>query len=133
MLLATLVAVGPCCRRAMPRTSTISGGVIFGSSSTPTAVANDLGSQAVAPARQLLADYLGPALVFLGLFGFAALAAAAPRYSRTPSRVLAAGTVLAWCALMYVGSRTSLDGFPARFERDVGAPLSITAAFGALP
>ena len=46
--------------------------------------------------------------------------------------MLAAGTVLAWCALMYVGSRTSLDGFPARFERDLGAPLSITAAFGAV-
>jgi hypothetical protein len=32
---------------------------------------------------------------------------------------------------MYAGSRTSLNGFPTRFERDVGAPLFITAAFGA--
>jgi len=32
--------------------------------------------------------------------------------------------------LMYLGSRTSLDGFPQRFERDLGAPLSVVAAFG---
>jgi hypothetical protein len=31
---------------------------------------------------------------------------------------------------MYIGSRTSADGFPQRFERDLGAPLSVTAAFG---
>jgi hypothetical protein len=105
------------------------GGVIFGSSNNSSAVANDLGGQSVFPARHLLTE-LGPALVWLGLFGLAALAAVA-RYFRTPPRVLAAGTMLAWCALMYVGSRTTLDGFPVRFERDLGAPLSITAAFGA--
>jgi hypothetical protein len=106
-------------------------GIISGSSNTSTAVANDVGSQAVLPAAHLLTE-LGPALVWLGLFGLAALAAAAASaYFRTPPRVLAAGTVLAWCAVMYIGSRTSLDGFPQRFERDLGAPLSITAAFGA--
>jgi hypothetical protein len=31
---------------------------------------------------------------------------------------------------MYVGSRTAADGFPQRFERDLGAPLSVVAAFG---
>jgi hypothetical protein len=106
-------------------------GIISGSSNTSTAVANDVGSQAAPAASHLLIE-LGPALVWLGLFGVAALAAAAAtRYFRTPPQVLAAGTVLAWCALMYVGSRTSLDGFPQRFERDLGAPLSVTAAFGA--
>lgn len=105
------------------------GGVIFGSKNNSSAVANDLGSQPVPPAAHLLTD-LGPALVLLGLFGLGALAAAA-RSFRTPPRVLAVGTILAWCALMYVGSRTTLDGFPDRFERHLGAPLSITAAFGA--
>ena len=105
------------------------GGVISGSSNTSAAVANDVGSQAVPPAGDVLTE-LGPALFCLGLFGLAALAAAA-RYFRTPPRVLAAGTMLAWCALLYVGSRTSVDGFPSRFERDLGVPLSITAAFGA--
>jgi hypothetical protein len=105
------------------------GGVISGSSKSSSSVANDLGTQAVPPAGQVLTD-LGPALVLLGLFGLGALAAAA-RSFRTPPRVLAVGTILAWCALMYVGSRTTLDGFPDRFERHLGAPLSIMAAFGA--
>jgi hypothetical protein len=105
------------------------GGIISGSSHTSTAVANDLGSQPVPPAGHLLTE-LGPALVWLGLFGLAALAVTA-RHFRAPPQVLAAGTIVGWCLLMYAGSRTSLNGFPTRFERDVGAPLSITAAFGA--
>jgi hypothetical protein len=44
--------------------------------------------------------------------------------------VLTVATVVGWCVLMYLGSRTSLDGFPQRFERDLGAPLSVVAAFG---
>ena len=44
--------------------------------------------------------------------------------------MLAAVTVLLWCVVMYVGSRTAADGFPQRFERDLGAPLSVVAAFG---
>jgi hypothetical protein len=39
-------------------------------------------------------------------------------------------TVLGWCVIMYLGSRTAADGFPQRFERDLGAPLAVTAAFG---
>lgn len=105
-------------------------GVLSGRSNTSTAVSNDLGSQAASPAAHLLTE-LGPALVWLGLFGFAALAVLAVRYFRAPPQVLAAGTVLAWCVLMYLGSRTALDGFPTRFERDLGAPLAITSAFGA--
>jgi hypothetical protein len=44
--------------------------------------------------------------------------------------VLTVATVVGWCVLMYLGSRTSLDGFPQRFERDLGAPLSVIAVFG---
>src|SRR5581483_11309326 len=82
-------------------------GVLSGRSNTSTAVSNDLGSQAASPAAHLLSE-LGPALVWLGLFGFAALALLAVRYFRAPPQVLAAGTVLAWCVLMYLGSRTAL-------------------------
>ena len=39
-------------------------------------------------------------------------------------------TVAAWCLAMYAGSRTAADGFPQRFERDLGAALSVTAALG---
>jgi len=36
-----------------------------------------------------------------------------------------------WCLLMYAGSRTAVDGFPVRFESDLGAPLSVAGALGA--
>jgi hypothetical protein len=104
-------------------------GIISGSSSTSHSVAIVLGTQSVPAASHLLTE-LGPALVWLSLFGFAALAAAV-RYLRTPPQVLTVLTVLGWCAVMYAGSRTSADGFPTRFERDLGAPLSVMAAFGA--
>ena len=104
-------------------------GIISGSSSTSHSVAIVLGTQPVPGASHLLTE-LGPALVWLSLFGFAALAAAV-RYLRTPPQVLTVLTVLGWCAVMYAGSRTAADGFPTRFERDLGAPLSVMAAFGA--
>ena len=56
------------------------------------------------------------------------LAAATVRFLRQPGQVAAALTLLAWCAVMYAGSRTALDGFPQRYERDVGAPLTILGA-----
>jgi hypothetical protein len=37
-------------------------------------------------------------------------------------------TLLLWCLLMYLGSRTAADGFPQRFERDIGAALSVVGA-----
>jgi hypothetical protein len=45
--------------------------------------------------------------------------------------VLAALTLVLWCVLMYAGSRTAADGFPQRFERDLGGPLSVVGALGA--
>jgi hypothetical protein len=103
-------------------------GLVTGHSSSSTAVSIALGSQPAPPPRHLLAQ-LGPGLVWLGLFGAAALAMAI-RYLARPAQVAAAVTVLLWCAAMYVGSRTAADGFPERFERDLGAPLAVVAAFG---
>ncbi len=103
-------------------------GLVTGHSSTSTAVSLTLGSQS-APAPRHLLVALGPALVWLGLFGAGAVAMGV-RYLARPTQVLAAVTVLLWCAVMYVGSRTAADGFPQRFERDLGAPLSVVAAFG---
>lgn len=105
------------------------GEILTGSSATSAAVTSDLGTQSAPAAAHLLTE-LGPAIVWLGIFGIAALAAGI-RYLRTPTQVLAAMTVLGWCALMYLGSRTALDGFPQRFERDLGAPLCIAGALGA--
>jgi hypothetical protein len=103
-------------------------GLVAGHSSTSTAVSLTLGSQS-APAPRHLLTALGPALVWLGLFGAGAVAMSV-RYLARPTQVLAAVTVLLWCVVMYVGSRTAADGFPQRFERDLGAPLSVVAAFG---
>ncbi|HXZ73771.1 MAG TPA: hypothetical protein VEH31_23270, partial [Streptosporangiaceae bacterium] len=96
-------------------------GLITGHSSTSTAVSLTLGSQPVPAPRHLLVA-LGPALVWLGLFGAGALAMGIRRLAR-PAQVAAAATVLLWSVAMYVGSRTAADGFPQRFERDLGAPL----------
>jgi hypothetical protein len=103
-------------------------GLVTGHSSTSTAVSLTLGSQPAPSPRHLLVA-LGPALVWLGLFGAGAVAMSV-RYLARPTQVLAAVTVLLWCVVMYVGSRTAADGFPQRFERDLGAPLSVVAAFG---
>ncbi|MEP7023989.1 MAG: hypothetical protein ABJB47_09310 [Actinomycetota bacterium] len=99
-----------------------------GASSTSAAVSVALGSQPV-PGISDLVPALSPPVVWLGLLGVAALAAGL-RYLRHPAQVLAALTMLLWCALMYLGSRTAADGFPQRFEHDLGAPLAVVGAFG---
>ena len=104
------------------------GGILGGKSSTGGAVSIVLGSQAPASQGALLKE-LGPPIVWFGILGVAALAVSL-RWLRRPAQVLTAATVVAWCVLMYLGSRTSLDGFPQRFERDLGAPLAVMAAFG---
>jgi hypothetical protein len=128
ILLLTLVAVAALSACYAAYTYNL-GEILTGSSATSAAVTSDLGTQSAPAAAHLLTE-LGPAIVWLGIFGIAALAAGI-RYLRTPARVLAAITVLGWCAVMYLGSRTALDGFPQRFERDLGACLCIAGALGA--
>src|SRR5262249_52295959 len=83
----------------------------------------DVGSQSVLPARDLL-SWVGSPVIWLGVLGFGVLAASV-RFLRRPGQVACALTLLTWGAVMYLGSRTTVDGFPQRFERDVGAPLTI--------
>jgi hypothetical protein len=103
------------------------GNVLSKHASTRSTVALDVGSQSVLRASDLL-SWVGSPIIWLGVLGFAALAAATVRFLRQPAQVAAALTLLAWCAVMYAGSRTALDGFPQRYERDVGAPLTILGA-----
>jgi hypothetical protein len=42
-------------------------------------------------------------------------------------QALAYLTLLLWAVLLFAGSRTSLSGFPQRFERDLGIPLAVLA------
>jgi hypothetical protein len=95
---------------------------------TSSAVSIVLGSQA-APGPGGVLKELGSPIVWFGLIGVAALAAGLRNLAK-PAQVLAVVTILGWFLIMYLGSRTAVDGFPQRFQRDLGAPLSVTAAFG---
>jgi len=100
-----------------------------GASGTSTAVSIALGSQPVLSVPHVLTA-LSSSVVWLGVLGLAALVAGI-RYLRQPGQVLAALTLVLWCGLMYAGSRTAADGFPQRFERDLGGALSVLGALGA--
>jgi hypothetical protein len=104
------------------------GTLLTGSPVAAAVATSDIGTQRPHRPAYLLTA-LGPAIVWLGVFGLAALLAGL-RYLRAPSQVLAVLTVLMWCVMMYAGSRTSADGFPWRFERDAGAPLVVAGTFG---
>jgi hypothetical protein len=67
-------------------------------------------------------------VVWLGLLGVLLVVGDLVRGRlRTPQR-LAYLTLLLWALLLFAGSRTSLSGFPQRFERDLGLPLAVLAA-----
>jgi len=100
-----------------------------GGSGTSKAVSIALGSQPVLGVSHVLAE-LSSTVVWLGVFGFVVLLAGF-RYLRQPGQVLAALTLVLWCGLMFAGSRTAADGFPQRFERDLGGPLCVLGALGA--
>jgi hypothetical protein len=101
---------------------------VAGHSASSAAVSQVLGSQSV-PAPLHLFSALAAPIIWLGVFGLALLVLTL-RYERRPAPVLATVTVVAWCLVMYAGSRTAADGFPQRFERDLGAALSVVAALG---
>jgi hypothetical protein len=92
------------------------------------AVSMVLGSQAAPSAGHLLSE-LSPPVVLLGVLG-AALLATSLRREHRPAQILAGVMILLWCLVMYVGSRTAADGFPQRFERDLGAALSVVGGLG---
>ncbi|MDR0346373.1 MAG: hypothetical protein LBI49_25295 [Nocardiopsaceae bacterium] len=97
-------------------------------SASSAAVSMVLGSQPPPPAIHLLKELAAP-VIWLGVLGVVLMAMRVrPRLS--PPQACAAALILLWCVLMYVGSRTAADGFPFRFERDLGAALSVTGALG---
>lgn len=102
--------------------------ILSGHASSTATASQDLGTQA-APSPWHVVGELSSPVIWLGLFGVVLLLVGLRHIAR-PEQVLGAATLLIWCGLMYIGSRTALDGFPQRFERDLGAPLSVTAALG---
>jgi hypothetical protein len=106
------------------------GGLLGDSEASPTQVAVNMTIGTQVPYR---IDYLIVAIVsqpvaWLGLLG-AALLVGDKRCWASKQRALAYLTLLVWAVLMFVGSRTSLSGFPQRFGRDLGVPLALLAAF----
>jgi hypothetical protein len=91
------------------------------------AITTAIGSQEPLSLGHLM-EMTSQPVVWLALLGAGLVAGDLLRgRSGTPQR-LAYLTLLLWAVLLFVGSRTSLSGFPQRFERDLGIPLAILAA-----
>lgn len=95
------------------------------------AISMAIGTQKPLSLSHFLSITSQPALWF-GLLGALLLLAgdsAVARPSRSLAYSLSRTTLLVWTSLLFVGSRTALSGFPERFERDLGIPLSVLAGF----
>ncbi len=85
------------------------------------------GSQPAYGLGTLVGAILSQPVAWLGLLGTALLLAAPAGRTNMP-QILVRATLLSWTLLLFAGSRTSLSGFPQRFGRDLGVPLSLLAA-----
>ncbi|MDP9379405.1 MAG: DUF1616 domain-containing protein [Chloroflexota bacterium] len=97
-----------------------------GTTDTANHAAMAIGTQQPRSAELVLA-HISTAVVWFGLLGVLLLAPVL-RGLRSINR-LAVILLIAWVLLFFAASRTSLSGFPIRFTRDLGVPLSITAGF----
>ena len=68
-------------------------------------------------------------MAWLGLLGALLVVGDLLRRRAGVVQTLAYLTLLLWVVLLFAGSRTPLSGFPDRFERDLGIPLAVLAAF----
>jgi hypothetical protein len=93
-----------------------------------TAVAIAIGSQEPLGLDHLLTTTTQP-VAWLGLLGTLLVVMEVLRRRVDAPRAMAYITLVLWAVLLFVGSRTSLSGFPQRFERDLGIPLAVLAAF----
>jgi hypothetical protein len=91
------------------------------------AVTIAIGSQPPLGLEHLVETTSRPVL-WLGLPGTLLVAGYLLRGRAGTPQTLAYLTLLLWALLLFAGSRTSLSGFPQRFERDLGIPLTIFAA-----
>ena len=93
-----------------------------------TAVAIAIGSQEPLGLDHLLTTTSQP-VAWLGLLGAFLVVIEVLRRRVEVPQAMAYLTLVLWAVLLFVGSRTSLSGFPQRFERDLGIPLAVLAAF----
>src|SRR5215204_3598003 len=93
-----------------------------------TAVAIAIGSQEPLGLDHLLTTTSQP-VAWLGLLGALLVVIEVLRRRVEVPQAMAYLTLVLWAVLLFVGSRTSLSGFPQRFERDLGIPLAVLATF----
>lgn len=96
-------------------------------SATGAAVGMAVGTQVPYDLRLLVGTMVSQPVAWLGILGTFLLLRELRERVETP-RALAYLTLLFWVLLLFVGSRTSMVGFPQRFGRDLGVPLAILAA-----
>jgi len=98
------------------------------SGTTATAVGQAVGTQFPYEMGLLIASIVAQPVFWLGVLGAALLVLNPPGWRVGVPAALAQFTVLGWAAIIFAGSRTTLIGFPQRFGRDLGAPLSLLGA-----
>jgi hypothetical protein len=89
-----------------------------------------VGTQDPYPLGFLVGTIIAQPVTWLGLLGAPLVLTELLRRQTSKPRALAYLTLLPWAVLLFLGSRTSLIGFPQRFGRDVGIPIAILAALG---
>src|SRR5215203_5907989 len=80
----------------------------------------------------LLGNMVSQPVAWLGLLSVFLVAGELLWRRTNRLQTLAYLTLVFWALLLFVGSRTSLSGFPQRFGRDLCVPLAVFAAFGFL-
>lgn len=109
----------------------VSGLVEPGSSGTEGATSMAIGTQAPNDLDYLTVAIVSQPIFWLGMLGVALLAGDW-RAWRSPPEALTRATLLLWPLILFVGASTSYSGFPQRFDRDLGVPLSLLAALAAV-
>ena len=99
-----------------------------GESETGDAVGMAIGTQLPYPPGQMIGEVVSQPVTWLGILGIFLLLGIR-RNQEGFSRTLSRFTLLAWIFVILLGTVTSLSGFPQRFGRDLGVPLSLVAAF----
>lgn len=103
---------------------------LFGGSASGAggeAVAMAIGTKPPFGLEHLLLSTSQP-ILWLGILG-ALLVVGEWGRSKGVSYSIMCFILVLWASMMFVGSRTPLSAFPDRFERDLGVPLSLLAAF----
>ncbi|MDP8939524.1 MAG: hypothetical protein M3N10_04395 [Actinomycetota bacterium] len=95
---------------------------------TGDAVDMAIGTQVPYSPESLVGGIVSEPVMWLGLLGAFLVFGVEKRREKLP-QFRAHFTLLLWSLALFAGSVTSLSGFPQRFGRDLGVPLSLLAAF----